>query len=84
MAQNDISIEEEIIGIGTRRLGNSSRRFIGSAIRAGVSIVNIPVNMLPEKPRDLVVSTERRVFSMTASLVRSLADGLEGSLPKDD
>jgi hypothetical protein len=82
--QNDISIEEELIGIGTRRLQRSTQRFIGSAIRAGISIVNIPINILPEGPRDVVVATERRVVSVTASLVRSVATGLEESMPKKE
>jgi hypothetical protein len=83
-AQDDISIEEELIGIGTRRLERSTRRFIGSAIRTGVSIVNIPVNMLPDNPRNVIMSTERRVVLVTASLARSLAAGLEESMPKND
>ena len=81
---NDISIEEELIGIGARRLERSSQRFIGSALRAGLGIINIPVNFLPDGPRDMVVATERRVVSVTASLVRSLASGLEEAVPKKE
>jgi hypothetical protein len=81
---NDVSIEEELLGIGTRRLERSSQRFIGSALRAGVSIINIPINFLPDGPRDVVVATERRVVSVTASLARSLASGLEEAVPKKE
>jgi len=80
-SQDDISSGEEPMGIGTRRLERSTQRFIGSALRAGVSIVNIPVSLLPDKPRNFVIATERRVVLVSASLAHSLAVGLEQAAP---
>jgi len=53
------------------------RRLIGSLIEAGVSLATIPVNMLPEEPRDHMRAAGREFTRGMAALTHEIADGLE-------
>ena len=59
-------------------LEQAAERFMRSMLRTGVSLALLPVNKLPPKPRQHFQSAGREFTRGVASLVRELADGLEG------
>ena len=59
-------------------LEQAAERFMRSMLRTGVSLALLPVNRLPLKPRQHFQSAGREFTLGLATLVRELADGLEG------
>ena len=59
-------------------LEQAAERFMRSMLRTGVSLALLPVNRLPTKPRQHFQSAGREFTRGLATLVRELADGLEG------
>ena len=59
-------------------LEQAAERFMRSMLRTGVSLALLPVNRLPLKPRQHFQSAGREFTRGLATLVRELADGLEG------
>lgn len=59
-------------------LQQAAERLIRSMLRTGVSLALLPVNRLPPKPRQHFQSAGREFTRGLATLVRELADGLEG------
>ena len=59
-------------------LEQAAERFMRRMLRAGVSLALLPVNRLPLKPRQHFQSAGREFTRGLATLVRELADGLEG------
>jgi hypothetical protein len=59
-------------------LEQAAERFLRSMLRTGVSLAFLPVNKLPPKPRQHFQSAGREFTHGLATLVRELADGLEG------
>jgi len=59
-------------------LEQAAERFMRSMVRTGVSLALLPVNRLPLKPRQHFQSAGREFTRGLATLVRELADGLEG------
>lgn len=59
-------------------LEQAAERFMRSMLRTGVSLALLPVSRLPAKPRQHFQSAGREFTRGLATLVRELADGLEG------
>ena len=59
-------------------LEQAAERFLRSMLRTGVSLALLPVSRLPTKPRQHFQSAGREFTRGLATLVRELADGLEG------
>ena len=59
-------------------LQQATERLIRSMLRTGVSLALLPVSRLPPKPRQHFQSAGREFTRGLATLVRELADGLEG------
>ena len=59
-------------------LEQAAERFMRSMLRTGVSLALLPVDRLPLKPRQHFQSAGREFTRGLATLVRELADGLEG------
>ena len=60
-----------------QELQESTRHFIGSLFRAGVSVALVPVNMLPQEPREHFQTAGREFTRGLATLVHAFADSLE-------
>ena len=58
-------------------LDQARRELIASLAQAGKSLVAIPVNMLPEEPRQHVIAAGRELSRGAAALARDLADNLD-------
>ena len=63
-------------------LQQTTRRFIRSVFRTGVSLALFPVNRLPRKPQQHFYTAGREFTHGLATLVHELANGLE-KLAKD-
>ena len=59
-------------------LQQTTRRFIRSVFRTGVSLAFLPVNRLPRKPQQHFSTAGREFTHGLATLVHELASGLEG------
>ncbi len=66
------------MGAEREELEQAAERFMRSMLRTGVSLALLPVNRLPLKPRQHFQSAGREFTRGLATLVRELADGLEG------
>jgi hypothetical protein len=58
-------------------LQQTTRRFIRSVFRTGVSLAFLPVNRLPRKPQQHFHNAGREFTHGLATLVHELANGLE-------
>ena len=62
----------------SEELQQATGRFIRSMLRTGIRLALLPVNRLPRKPQQHFQSAGREFTRGLATLVRELADGLEG------
>lgn len=60
-------------------LRQATRHFMRSMLRAGVSVVLLPINRLPREPRQHFQAAGREFTHGVAKLVHELANGLEES-----
>lgn len=61
----------------TEDLRDSTQQFLGSVVRAGTSLVLIPINLLPRETRTHFQEAGREVTLGVASLTRELSRTLE-------
>lgn len=76
-AREQVKIKVENEPSDGRTLEASTRRFLRSALRAGLSVAALPVNLLPQATRQHVTSAGRELTQGAASLVRAVADTLD-------
>ncbi|HEX6555333.1 MAG TPA: hypothetical protein VF026_21400 [Ktedonobacteraceae bacterium] len=65
------------MNIEREELQQATRRFIRSVFRTGVSVVFLPVNILPQKPQRHFRAAGREFTHGLTTLVHGLADGIE-------
>ena len=62
----------------------SLRRFAGHLTGAVVSLIQIPLSILPDDSRHHLEKATREAVRGTSALVRSVAKGLDQTLEKDE
>ena len=64
-------------------ISDSTRSAINNLFQAGMSLVDIPINILPRKSRHHLQEARREITLGIAALTRELADVIVDSMPDD-
>jgi hypothetical protein len=70
-------VHSRSMDIEREELQQATKRFIRSVFRTGVSVAFLPVNRLPQKPRQHFRAAGREFTHGLTTLVHGLADGIE-------
>ncbi|MEM9804954.1 MAG: hypothetical protein AAF959_06715 [Cyanobacteria bacterium P01_D01_bin.56] len=65
-------------------ISDSARDVVDSLFRAGMSLVDIPINVLPQKPRRHIQKARREFTLGVSALTREVADVIADTMPKQD
>jgi len=81
---NSPTTEVKVRNVGDDRntdISDSTRSVINNLFQAGMSLVDIPINILPRKSRQHLQEARREFTLGVAALTRDLADVIVDSMP---
>jgi hypothetical protein len=78
--KTEVSVQN-IVDDKNTDIADSTRSFINNLFQAGMSLVDIPINILPRKSRKHLQEARREITLGVAALTRELADVIVDSMP---